>query len=106
MTPRWISEAEVAEILDMSLAIEALRRGFAAERAGDAASMLKTQLPWGAGHSLHAIGAVMPAAGLVGSKTWAHTREGATPIEIVWDANSGDLVAIIEAFVLGQFRTG
>jgi ornithine cyclodeaminase len=106
MTARWISESDVADVLDLGTAIDALRAGFLAESTGDASNMLKTQVTWGDGHSLHAIGAVMPHLGLVGSKTWAHTSKGATPLEIVWSADTGELLAIIEAFVLGQFRTG
>jgi ornithine cyclodeaminase len=103
--PRWISEQEVCRSLDMAAAIEALRAGLRLEAAGGAANMVKTHVAWERS-TLHAIGAVMPEAGLVGSKTWAHTPGGATPLEIVWDAGTGALVAVIEAFALGQLRTG
>src|SRR5262249_62400284 len=47
-----------------------------------------------------------PADRVVGTKTWAHTTGGATPLLILFDAENGDLLAIVEAFVLGQLRTG
>jgi ornithine cyclodeaminase len=87
-------------------AIDALERGLRLEAAGTAYNMPKTQALWGGGHTLHAIGAVAPGAGLVGTKTWAHTGGGATPLLLLWDCESGRLRAVIEAFALGQMRTG
>src|SRR5262249_40359031 len=56
--------------------------------------------------TLHAIGAVFPDRGFAGTKTWAHTEGGATPLLILFDSNTGALRAVIEAFALGQMRTG
>jgi ornithine cyclodeaminase len=55
---------------------------------------------------LHAIGAVIEGAGVVGTKSWAHTGGGATPLLLLWGAEDGRLLAVIEAFALGQMRTG
>ena len=87
-------------------AIDALEKGLLAEARGAAANMVKTHAVWGHGHSLHAIGATFPEAGFVGTKTWAHTEGGATPLLILFDSENGSLRAIIEAFALGQMRTG
>jgi ornithine cyclodeaminase len=103
--PLWLKEADVASLIDLTAAIAAVERGLALENGGDAQTMEKTHLGWGARHSLHAIGAQMASDGLVGSKTWAHTAGGATPLLILWDASSGRLRAVIEAFALGQLRT-
>jgi ornithine cyclodeaminase len=100
----WISESEVTSVMNVKRAIEALERGLIAEAEGDAANMLKTHASWG-GSTLHAIGAVFPKAGIVGTKTWAHTPRGASPLLILFDAENGALRAIIEAFSLGQMRT-
>src|SRR4051812_13512533 len=104
MTGLWISEAEVASVLDMAAAIEAIRAGLAAEARGDAVNMVKTHTAWD-GHTLHAIGAVFSHAGVVGTKTWAHTAGGAAPLLILFDAGDGSVRAVIEAFALGQLRT-
>ena len=61
---------------------------------------------WGGHHTLHAIGAVVEGANIVGTKTWAHTAGGATPLVTLWNSDTGKLEAIIEAFALGQMRTG
>lgn len=107
--PVWISESDVKSVMDMPSAIRALEAGLLAEARGAASNMTKTHVEFDtrAGHgTLHAIGAAFPHAGIVGTKTWAHTPGGATPLLILYDANTGGLKAIIEAFALGQLRTG
>lgn len=104
--PLWISEAEVVSMMDMRDALAALEKGLLAEAQGDAHNMVKTHVEWGEDSTLHAIGAAFPKAGFVGTKTWAHTPGGATPLLILFDSNSGALKAIIEAFAVGQMRTG
>jgi ornithine cyclodeaminase len=70
---------------------------------GAAKTMLKTHLSWGEGHTLHAIGGL--DGDLVGTKTWAHTAGGANPLLLLWDSETGERRAVIEAFALGQLRT-
>lgn len=104
--PLWISEAEAVAALSLPEAIGALEKGLALEAAGTARNMAKTHQIWAGHNTLHAIGAVVEGAGLVGTKSWAHTEGGATPLLLLWDSNTGKLLAIIEAFALGQMRTG
>ena len=106
VSARWISEAEVASVMGIGDAIATLERGLALEAAGSAANMVKTHALWGKGNTLHAIGGLMPDLGFVGTKTWAHTEGGATPLLILFDSRNGSLKAVIEAFALGQLRTG
>jgi alanine dehydrogenase len=108
-SPLWISEADVVALMDMRAAIGALEAGLVAEARGAASNMTKTHVEWQArgGHAtLHAIGAVFTESGIAGTKTWVHSPGGATPLLILFDANSGRVNAIIEAFALGQLRTG
>ncbi|MGC1780988.1 MAG: ornithine cyclodeaminase family protein [Acidobacteriaceae bacterium] len=102
--PLWISEAEVVSMMDIGGAIGALERGLMAEAEGNAQNMIKTHVEWD-GSTLHAIGAVFPRMGICGTKTWSHTPSGATPLLILFDSNHGNLMAVIEAFALGQMRT-
>ena len=104
--PLWISEAEVVEALSLPDAILALQSCLAMEAAGTARNMAKTHQIWGGHHTLHAIGAVVEGAAIVGTKTWAHTAGGATPLVTLWSSDTGRLEAVIEAFALGQMRTG
>lgn len=105
MSALWITEAEVAALVDMGDAIAALERGLSAEATGGAVNMVKTHTTFGHGDTLHAIGATMVSEGVVGTKTWAHTEGGANPLLLLFDAADGQLVAVIEAFALGQLRT-
>jgi len=100
----WISESAVTSAMDMRGAIQAVENGLAAEARGEATAMLKTHAEWAAG-TLHAIGAVFPKAGFAGTKTWAYTQGGASPLLILFDSESGELRAVIEAFTLGSMRT-
>lgn len=104
-SPRWISEADVVSMMDMREAVAALEKGLLAEAQGDARNMVKTHVEWGDGATLHAIGATFPKAGFAGTKTWPHTKGGATPLLILFDSSNGALRAVIEAFALGQMRT-
>jgi ornithine cyclodeaminase len=102
--PLWISEAEVTSLLDLREAIVALEAGLRDEAGGRAAPMAKTWVPWGRA-GLHAIGAAFPAEGIAGTKTWAHAGGDSNPLVILFDTRSGGLLAVIEAFALGQMRT-
>lgn len=105
-TTLWISERDVLSLMDMDGAIAALKDGLQLEACGQALNMTKTHISWGRGSTLHAIGAVFPDVGFAGTKTWAHTSAGAAPLFILYDSNTGSLLAIIEAFAMGQLRTG
>jgi ornithine cyclodeaminase/alanine dehydrogenase-like protein (mu-crystallin family) len=104
--PLWISESDVVAMMDFAGAIAALERGLLAEAQCDAHNMVKTHVEWEGGATLHAIGGVFPKEGFAGTKTWAHTKGGATPLLLLFDSANGALRAVIEAFALGQMRTG
>jgi alanine dehydrogenase len=102
--PIWISESEVVELMHLGEAIGALEKGLLMEARGEAQNMIKTHVAWGR-NNLHAIGASFVGAGVVGTKTWAHTEGGTCPLLLLFDAQNGSLKAIIEAFAMGQMRT-
>jgi ornithine cyclodeaminase len=103
--PIWITEADVVSLMHLGEAIDALEAGLMEARAGHGTTMSKTHLVWNAGDTLHAIGAVFDRKGWFGTKSWGHTAGGATPLFLLWNAD-GHLAAVIEAFALGQMRTG
>lgn len=100
----WITDSDVMSAMNMRGAIEAVENGVAAEARGEATAMLKTHAEW-AGGTLHGIGAVFPKLGFAGTKTWAHTPRGASPLLILFDSENGAVRAVIEAFKLGTLRT-
>ena len=102
----WITESEIVDLISLKEAIPALERGLKEEHDGKAVNMKKTHAVWNQKRStLHAIGAVLGGVGIVGTKTWAHTPGGACPLLILFDSENGRLMAVIEAFALGQMRT-
>ena len=102
----WLAEADVVATVDLLDAIEAVEEALRSEARGDARTMEKAHVAWGSGHTLHAIGGIDEHEGIVATKTWAHTDGGATPLVVLWDAHEGTLRGIVEAFALGQLRTG
>src|SRR5712692_1381923 len=101
--PIWLTEQDVVGLLDLRDAIGALESALREEAGGAAVNMTKTLLQYGKSN-LHAIGGKLGE--LVGTKTWAHTKGGTCPLLLLWDAGNGSLVAVIEAFALGNLRTG
>src|SRR5262249_22800552 len=101
----WLTEADVCALLDLDGAIEVLSAALEDAARGAAQNMAKTHVAWGGGSTLHALGAIQSAAGFAGTKTWAHTEGGASPLLVLFDAKNGELAAVIEAFALGQLRT-
>jgi len=99
----WITEAEVVQLMDLKDAIVALEAALREEASGEAQNMTKTLLQYGK-NNLHAIGGRL--GNLVGTKTWTHTQGGTCPLLLLWRAEDGSLVAVIEAFALGNLRTG
>src|ERR1700704_2810710 len=99
----WITEADVAQLMDLKDAIAALEGALREEARGEAHNMTKTLLQYGK-NNLHAIGGKL--GNLVGTKTWTHTQGGTCPLLLLWSAEDGSLVAVIEAFALGNLRTG
>src|SRR6266542_3564031 len=94
-SPLWISEADVVSLMNLGEAINVLERGLLAEARGDAQNMVKTHATWDKGSTLHAIGAVFAKDGFAGTKTWAHTEGGATPLLILFDSDNGSLKALM-----------
>ena len=104
--PIWISEQDVVALMSLPEAVDALRTGLREEAAGQAKNMVKTHTAWGGHSTMHAIGAVFEGKGVAGTKVWAHTAGGAMPLLILIDSADGSVLAVIEAFALGQMRTG
>ncbi len=102
--PIWITEAEVVSLIDLGEAIQAVERGFEAEARGGALNLPKTHLELSAG-GVHSLGGAVLADDVVGVKSWTHTPGGASPLLTLWRASDGSLLAVVEAFALGQYRT-
>ena len=101
---RWLTERQVADLVDINDAIDALEQGFRDEAAGKARSLDKMLGTWDGG-AMHALGALSEASSRCGFKTWVHTAKGASAVFSLFDTTNGQILAMLEAATLGQIRT-
>ncbi|HWQ23015.1 MAG TPA: ornithine cyclodeaminase family protein [Gaiellaceae bacterium] len=101
----YLSEADVAALLEPADALEAVEGCFRRMVAGEVevAPRRRLRLPEGA---LADMAAADHELGLAGGKLYAATSQGATFVVFLFDAITSELVAVIEADHLGRLRTG
>jgi ornithine cyclodeaminase/alanine dehydrogenase-like protein (mu-crystallin family) len=102
---RYITEAEVAELLSPADAAQAVEACFQRMAAGAVENRPRYRLGLEGG-----VLAVMAAAdlelGYAGAKVYAGFRDGARFVVLLFRADAPELVAVVEADKLGQLRTG
>ncbi len=98
--PIYVKEADVTEFLDMPTCIQALRSAFAAEANGQANIVPRTRWPFGSVR-LNVMG-----GGERATRHFAVKSYGGGPFHVLYYAEDKGLLAIIEANLLGQIRTG
>lgn len=101
----FLNEAEVTMLLPMSLALEAVEEVFRWQGEAKLTNRPRVRLPVPGG-LLHVMPAALPEARVMGLKTYATVRAGAKFLVLLFSAETGALLAIIEADKLGQMRTG
>ena len=101
----FITEAEVAVLLDMDLAIQALEEVFKARSAGEVHNHPRYRLPSGRG-SYNFMSASWPERGIAGHKSYVVGRDGVNFHVMLYGTNGEGLMAVLEAGRMGQVRTG
>lgn len=101
----YLTESDVASLVDLSDAIEALQAALTLEVRSETLNIPKALGLFGASGSLHSLGSAFPGRGLGGFKTWMNTGVSGVALMVVFDLTSAKVVAIVEAGVLGQLRT-
>ena len=101
----YITEEEVGRLLSMDEAIRAVDDAFRHLGTGSAVNIPRSRvrLP---GHTLHVLSGGIPGLNVTGLKAYTTTRHGARFVVLLFSADTGDLLATIEADRLGQMRTG
>jgi ornithine cyclodeaminase/alanine dehydrogenase-like protein (mu-crystallin family) len=101
----FLTEAEVLELFPMEHAIERVEESFRAWARGEATNRARQRifLP---GLSLHYMAAAWQGENLVGMKVYTVSRSGFRFLVLLYDATSGELLALMEADQLGRIRTG
>ncbi len=105
LAPRFLTDADVAELVPVPLAVEALSEAFRDEAAGTAQTMRRTRVSWEGGR-VQALGGYLGSRGCAAVKSWVATPKGGQPTLLLFSATDGRLLAIMEAAELGRIRTG
>jgi len=107
--PLFLTEHDVTNLLTMEDALGAVEAAFKAQATGAATNEPRRRLRAGGAVLQVMSGAVANFGafnGLLGLKSYVVTRNKARFYVNLYDAESGDLLALIEADKLGQMRTG
>ena len=102
--PLFLREDDVRGLLTMEDALEAVEEAFRLHGLGEADNRPR-QRPRLPEAMLHVLAAGVPGAGL-GLKAYTVGSGGVRFVVLLWDAQTGDLEALIEAGHMGQMRTG
>jgi ornithine cyclodeaminase/alanine dehydrogenase-like protein (mu-crystallin family) len=103
--PLLLTEADVKALLTMPLALEAVEASFQHLAEGQAVLQYRQRLHVSRKGVLNHMAAADLVTGYMGLKIYSISRTGARFVVTLFSADSGDLVALIEADYLGQMRT-
>ena len=100
----FLTENDVARLLTMPLALEAVEAAHRALAVGQALDVprQRTRLPQ---TTLHVLQGALPEFGVIGYKAYTSNRSGVRFLVHLYDASSGGLRAVLEADRLGMMRT-
>jgi len=101
-----LTEADVQSLLDMPLAMEAVEEAFRRLADGTAISHSRQRIHLPGKCFLHYMAAGDGRSDYVGLKIYTSARGGLRFLIPLFHAESGELLALIEADCLGQMRTG
>src|SRR5271156_1121372 len=101
-----LSEPDVKSILTMPLALEAVENSFNRLADGTAQVHSRARLHIPGKSYLHYMAAADATSGYMGMKIYTSAREGLRFLVPLFNVESGELLALIEADYLGQIRTG
>ncbi|HEV2178555.1 MAG TPA: ornithine cyclodeaminase family protein [Terriglobia bacterium] len=101
----FLSEADVQELLPMERALERVEASLLQQHRGTAVNRSRERilLPH---TSLHYMAAALTEEGMLGMKVYTVSRETLRFMVLLYDAENGELLALLEADHLGRLRTG
>ena len=103
--PLYLSESDISALLDPRDAVEVIEACFRRIAAGEVEMAPRRRLRLREG-ALADMAASDLELGLAGGKLYAATAEGATFVVCLFDSETSELAAVIEADQLGCLRTG
>jgi ornithine cyclodeaminase/alanine dehydrogenase-like protein (mu-crystallin family) len=103
--PLLLTEQQVTELLDMETAIAAVEEVLRDQAEGLATNRPRQRVAVPASQ-LHVMAAGDKKLGVYGLKVYTASKKGARFLVLLYESETGDLLAMIEADRLGQMRTG
>lgn len=100
-----LRDGDVRSLLEMPDIIDALEEAFTALSHGNAINRPRTRVVQSNG-ILHVLSGSFAGAGVLGLKTYTVFRQGVRSVVLLFSAEDGRLLAMIEAEWLGRMRTG
>lgn len=101
----YLTEADVARVLTMDLALDAVAAAFRKVALDEAVNVPRQRCQTDLA-MLHVLPAAAKTLGVLGFKAYTTTKAGAKFHVTLYDGKTGEMTAILEADALGQFRTG
>jgi len=101
----YLTEAEVSSLFEPVDAVAVIEESFRRLAAGEVANQPRLRLPLDDG-ALALMAAVDRGIGFAGTKTYSAVAGNAAFVVVLFDAERGDCVGVLEANVLGRLRTG
>jgi alanine dehydrogenase len=100
-----LKEKDVTELLDMETALAAVEEVFRDQASGEATNRARNRVSTQTSQLSYMV-ASDNRLGIYGMKTYTVSRKGARFLVMLYESQTGDLLAMIEADKLGQMRTG
>src|SRR5262245_46073123 len=100
-----LTEDDVRNLLTMEMALEAVEAGLRQRALHEAENISRSRCQ--TDHAvLHVMSAATNTLGVMGYKAYASSRKGANFHVGLFDGDTGEMTALLEADYLGQMRTG
>ena len=103
--PLYLTEQEAASLFEPADVVPVVEDSFRRLAAGDVVNQPRLRLPLENG-ALALMAATDRGLGLAGTKTYSAVAGNAAFVVVLFDANDGSCVGVLEANVLGRLRTG
>lgn len=101
----YLTEADIGRLASMDLALDAVAAAFRKIGCDEAENIPRRRCQTDQA-MLHVLPASAKTLGALGFKAYTTTKKGARFHVTLYDAKTGEMTALIEADLLGQFRTG
>jgi ornithine cyclodeaminase/alanine dehydrogenase-like protein (mu-crystallin family) len=105
MPALYLTEADVAQVLTMDLALDAVSIAFRKLALEEAVNIPRQRCQTDQ-VMLHVLPAAAKTLGAIGFKAYTTSKHGAQFQVVLFDPKHGGISALLEADLLGQFRTG